>query len=350
MKISVIIPYHNTDINLFKMCLLSVFSQSYQDFEVIIINDGSHSKYITELKDAENSDKRVRVITQKCLGASAARNRGVLEAKGEYISFVDADDMIMPEFLESAMQTIQAYHADMVAGGVRFIYYLEEMRSIFNNKEKLTENEVVVFEGKEIENFKNHLASSRKLIKYSDGNVDRGPVARLLKKELAMKCPFRDNLIMWEDLVWNLELLDKCNKVCAVTKTWYLYYQNPQSQIHKYRPNVINEVEETMSYVKNLLKLNTEEGFETFGDHVYDNLRRIYKLYFSRRECPLTLKERKEEYKRIYSSEPWNVFGADRYYKLTSGKNKLMSFLYRKKLFFLVFGIKEKIRILLPQH
>ena len=345
MKISIIVPYHNVDKQIFLLCMKSIFSQTYKDFEVVIVNDGSSDEYINILDEISETYQTVRIINQNCHGASNARNRGVAEAKGKYIAFVDADDMVVPTYLEEAVQILEDYHADLVAGGVKFVFKKKDMISVFKQENtKLAEDHIKIFEEKNLWKFKNHLASSRKLIKYQGGNVDRGPVARLVKRELAEACPFHDELIMWEDLVWNLELLDMCKKVCAVTKTWYLYYQNPISQIHQYRPNVVNEVEITMSYMKKLLDLDTDDGFETFGDHVCDNLRRICKLYFLRNECPLTLKGRKKEYIRIYTCEPWAVLGTNRYYNLTCGKNKLMSFLYKKRLFFMVFGLKEKIK------
>lgn len=351
MKVSVIIPYHNVQKELFEWCIYSIESQTFQDFEVLVVNDGSSDEYLPLLTIIEKRDSRFRVITQECKGASAARNYGVAEARGEYIAFIDADDMVMPNFLEEALMVIEENCADMVAGGVRFIFGLQNMIPAFNSKqEKLNEGDILTFDGMEIDGFKNHLVSSRQLIRYSGGNVNRGPVSRLVKRELAKSCLFHEDLIMWEDLTWNLELLNMCKKVCAVPRTWYLYYQNPDSQIHRYRPNVIREVETTMEYIERLLDLDADDGYEAFGDHICDNLRRVYKLYFSRKECTLTYDKRTREYERIYTSEPWIIFGSDRYYKLSGGKNRILSFFYRRKVFFAIFDIKEKIKAKLKIH
>lgn len=344
MKISVIIPYHNTDYDLFKLCMRSVLSQSFSEFEVIIVNDGSRQEYLSILEDVRNADRRIRIIHQECQGASNARNRGVKEAKGEYIAFVDADDMITVSFLQDAMDVMVKSQSDLVIGGVKFVYRFEDMNSGFTKKTENTAGEYRSYSGDEIENLKIHLASSRKLIKYEDGNIDRGPVARLIPRELALGCPFHEDLVMWEDLVWNLELLNQCKKVAVVPKTWYLYYQNPKSQIHRYRENVVLEVEETMQYMEKLLDLTKDRGYETFGDHVYDNLRRIYNLYYGRRECPLSKREMWEAYWRIYHSFPWSVFGTHKYYGMTNGKNKLMSLCFRLRIFFPVYGAKERIK------
>lgn len=345
MMISVIIPYHNAPVKLFGMCMQSLFAQTYKDFEVVIVDDGSDEEYQPILEEARKADARIRIIHQNCCGASAARNRGIKEARADLLAFVDADDMITVNYLEEALKILIANDADLVAGGVKFVWKLEDMLpSFLAARESLDAAKVICFSGKDIETFKNCLASSRKLLKYFEGNVDRGPVARLIRKDIAIQCLFHDELTMWEDMVWNLEVLNKCKKVCAVKKTWYLYYQNPTSSIHRYRPNVVNEVKMTMKYVEKLLDTDTDDGFETYGDHVYDNIRRVYRLYFSKAECPLTPVEKKEAYREIYTTVPWSIFGSDRYYGLTGGKNKIMSFFYRRKLFFAVFDIKEKIK------
>lgn len=335
MMISLIIPYHNADRELFDLCMRSVHAQTYKDFEVIIVDDGSDVDYLGALNDAASQDSRIRIIHQESKGASSARNRGVSEAQGEYIAFADADDMLMPRFLEDALWALETYQPDFVAGGVRFVYELGQMLPLFQSQDRqINQKDIRVFKEKNINQFAYHQVSSRKLIRYPGGEINRGPVARLIKKELVRQHPFRDDLIMWEDLVWNLELLKHCKKICVVPMTWYLYYQNPRSTIHVYRENVIKEVEKSMEYIENLIDIESDYGFEAFGDCVYDNLRRICKLYFFKRECPLTLKQRRNEYSRIYNSSPWSVFGTTRYFHLAGGSNKLMSFFFRRRMFF----------------
>lgn len=105
MKISVIIPLYNKE-HFVAKTLESVLSQTYQDFEVIIIDDGStdHSVEVVSSYD----DSRIKIIKQPNRGVSSARNHGIQIAKGEYISFLDADDIWYPTFLEEMLElTIQ---------------------------------------------------------------------------------------------------------------------------------------------------------------------------------------------------------------------------------------------------
>lgn len=87
MKISLVIPFHNVDKRLFLMCMQSVALQTYQDYEVIIVNDGSSPEYFDVLKEITKKFSSIKIVSQDCCGASAARNRGVSEASGKYIAF-----------------------------------------------------------------------------------------------------------------------------------------------------------------------------------------------------------------------------------------------------------------------
>ena len=94
--ISVVIPLYNKEASI-KQSLMSVLSQSYQNFEVVIVDDGSTDNSVAKVEEIQ--DSRIRLIRQKNGGPSKARNTGVKNAKGEWILFLDADDEFLPEAL-----------------------------------------------------------------------------------------------------------------------------------------------------------------------------------------------------------------------------------------------------------
>ena len=92
-KISIIIPVYNTAKYL-KRCLDSVLAQSYKDFEMVIINDGSTDNSLSICESYAQKDERIEILNLQHNGVSNARNNGISKAKGEFICFVDSDDKI----------------------------------------------------------------------------------------------------------------------------------------------------------------------------------------------------------------------------------------------------------------
>ncbi|PHM47217.1 glycosyltransferase family 2 protein [Xenorhabdus miraniensis] len=119
-KISVIVPVYNVE-KYIEKCISSIKKQSYNNFEVIIINDGSIDKSIEKILPLIENDYRFKIITQKNSGLSAARNKGIEHATGEYISFIDSDDHIHNDFLQDMMNKITQTHSDICVCDVQTV-------------------------------------------------------------------------------------------------------------------------------------------------------------------------------------------------------------------------------------
>ena len=112
-KISVIVPVYNVEKYL-NECLDSVLAQTFKDFEVICVNDGSTDNSPEILRQYADKDQRVKIVTQSNQGLSMARNNGLKEACGRYVYFVDSDDAIHPQCLELAHFLAETNNADLV--------------------------------------------------------------------------------------------------------------------------------------------------------------------------------------------------------------------------------------------
>ena len=99
-RISVIIPIYNTE-QFLKECVGSVLDQSYQDLEIILVDDGSTDLSGMICDQYASRDGRIKVIHQKNEGLSVARNTGVKLASGEYLCFVDSDDRVAPDYIKN---------------------------------------------------------------------------------------------------------------------------------------------------------------------------------------------------------------------------------------------------------
>lgn len=118
--VSVVIPVYNVEKYLAK-CIDSVIAQTYEDWEAILVNDGSTDSSLAICKDYELKDSRIRVISQDNKGLSGARNTGVKASLGEYIFFVDSDDAIDSKLLEASVKVAEYTNANIVQINLEFV-------------------------------------------------------------------------------------------------------------------------------------------------------------------------------------------------------------------------------------
>ena len=113
-KISIVIPVHNCNLYLNK-CITSIIQQTYKELEIIIVDDYSNDNSIENLNINDNRIKIIRL--EKCLGAARARNEGIKIASGKYISFVDSDDWLEPDYFKNFMGFTNLDDCDLICGG-----------------------------------------------------------------------------------------------------------------------------------------------------------------------------------------------------------------------------------------
>jgi glycosyltransferase involved in cell wall biosynthesis len=205
VKVSVIIPVYNV-VKYLPSCLDSIVSQTLQDIEIICINDGSTDNCSEVLKQYAQKDRRITVITQPNQGISSARNNGVAHAKGEYISFVDSDDEIAPDFLEKLYTAAQKHDAEIVATNIR--------RFLFGRYKLKYGKEAV----------------------YTDAqariNVAQIPHYNYVWNKLYRKSALRYSFtkgVYFEDINWSIRIIYEANKLVTVPDTAYYYRKIPQS-------------------------------------------------------------------------------------------------------------------------
>ena len=125
--ISVIVPVYNVEPYL-RRCVDSILRQTYRNLEILLVDDGSTDRSGTICDACAQQDTRVKVIHQKNGGLSAARNCGLETARGEYISFVDSDDLINDRMIETLYRDLAGQGADISAVGYRMFENQEELR------------------------------------------------------------------------------------------------------------------------------------------------------------------------------------------------------------------------------
>lgn len=119
MTISVIIPVFNSEKQI-KRCLESVLAQSYKDFELIVVDDGSTDKSLEIVTDYAQLDRRIKVVSIANSGVSVARNQGISIAVGEYIAFVDSDDYLAIDYLDALVSCMNSKKVDVIVSDLAY--------------------------------------------------------------------------------------------------------------------------------------------------------------------------------------------------------------------------------------
>lgn len=234
--ISAIIPIYNTPKDYIERCVNSIFKQSYKEYEIIIVNDGSDRDTCDFLKDKFETIDKIRIIEKDNQGVSSARNRGIESAKGEYLTFIDADDTLDPKFFKEAIDLADKYNADMVAGSFKIkpggLVKLCDRLCVLNTKDKVTSA------------VKALLGVPQSDIDLDDRNdplaVLGAPCGRLYKSDLLRKSRFKEDVQYYEDQLFNREVLRNCRSIILSPETWYIYYQNEFSAMHHIGPDYMN--------------------------------------------------------------------------------------------------------------
>lgn len=210
--ISVIVPVYNVEKYL-EECLDSIQNQTYSDIEVILVNDGSldNSKDICEKYCKE--DNRFKLINQANQGQSVARNHGVAASTGEFIAFVDSDDIIRQDYLEVLIRYMSE-EVDIVES--QFTVHKKEF---FNENYKAIN---VIFEG-----------DSEEAVKAVPKHVlSVNPVTKLYRRSVVEAVPYLEGLI-FEDIYSGVGMLKYIRRIIKSDYTGYYYRQHGTSTMHR---------------------------------------------------------------------------------------------------------------------
>lgn len=264
-KISVIVPIYNVEKYL-NRCVDSILNQTFEDFELILVNDGSPDNCGNICDEYAQKDNRVKVIHKKNGGVSSARNVGIDIAQGEYIMFVDSDDWIQSVMLE---QMYVYNNSDLIISGLEFV-------DINNNI--LFTNFIDFFQNITIEKFMStwYVEAEKKLLL-------SGPYNKLYKREIIAdyNIKFNENISICEDGLFVTQYLLHCHKISNINKSFYEYIQyEGNSLMGRYNDNAIEAnailYNEKINLINSVCPLEDVKKFEYIS---ISNLRRFINFF-----------------------------------------------------------------------
>lgn len=232
-RISVIVPVHNGQAYL-KNCIDSIEAQSYDNLEILLVNDGSTDQTAAVCEDLKKEYGNVRVFTLDDKGVSAARNYAMERAQGDYITFVDADDRLCPGVLSYLHERITATGSDLA--GCRFAVWSTE-----NDWKQLCEAD-----GMRTGSGVPAAESCFDGYGYLKDSILQDNCrcwSKLYRRELAAKVRFREGLTVGEDMLFLVDLLPFLKRAVETDYPGYGYYQNPAGVMQRpFAPSYMDQI------------------------------------------------------------------------------------------------------------
>lgn len=213
--LSIIIPIYNSE-KWLDRCLKSIVNQKYQKFEVIMVDDGSYDKSSEIYTKYLNDDERFKVIIKKNGGVSSARNRGIKEAKGDFIHFLDSDDWVEENMYNTCISNMLNNNLDLFICGLNIIKNNKILRTPSLDSRILSIN-------KNEEDLKYVL------------KILNSPCNKIYRKRLILR-EFDESLYLGEDMLFNLNYLRNCDLTGVINECLYnvcLDNNNSLNRIYK---------------------------------------------------------------------------------------------------------------------
>lgn len=241
-KVTIIMPIYNTG-KYIKRCLDSIMRQSYENFELVIVNDGSTdnseeiiNEYINNYKD------KIKYYYKENEGVAIARNYGLDKAEGDYITFIDSDDYVDENMIEKMVNKALSYDYDLTICDLLYVYEKKTIVGDSNIYEDLNNKEQI----------KNNMV-----------NIIPAMCGKLIKRELFNNLRFKEN-IYYEDVEIYFRMYPKIDKIGILNEGLYFYIQREDSITYTYNErlyDIVNIWDDIIKYYKknNIYDMYKEE-------------------------------------------------------------------------------------------
>lgn len=213
-KVSVIIPVYNAS-NYLDKCLTSVTNQTYNDLEIILIDDGSTDNSLQICRQWREKDNRIIVMSQDNSGQATARNRGLDIATGDFICFIDSDDFINHSMIEKMLYQMISDDSDICCCGMNLVYADGKVNTVKRNPGIIRSKDAF-----------------REALSVNGSNIGLEVWNKLFKAKIFKNIRFIDGML-YEDAEINLRLLENDYIISVMEAPFYNYFQSENSTMRK---------------------------------------------------------------------------------------------------------------------
>ena len=314
-EISVIVPVYNVE-NYVEKCIHSILEQTFSNFELIIVNDGSTDDSLERVKRFR--DKRIVLIDQMNQGLSGARNTGLKVSKGKYVTFIDSDDWISKNYLKEMISCATKYNADIVS--------IKECTVTDGKKYSYIKRPLLVFRDK----------AADALFGLYNSNF---ACSKLIKKDIFIKnnisFPLHRN---YEDLGTMYKVYDKAQTAVVADKENYFYLIRSGSITQsKNKEDIIGQI----YFIQEIKKYKFSKQYSFFGLYM---LVKIFSVISDLNKCPdITPSERSNFVHKLYSLSRSYKFKL-KYLKAAHMSDQIRAILVKVKLANIALQLKNRVK------
>lgn len=292
-KISIVVPVFNCE-KYIERCLNSIKNQSYENLEILMVNDGSTDESGRICKEFAAGDNRFVYIEQQNSGVSAARNKGVSVSTGAYVGFVDCDDVIHPKMFEQLLNLCKENDCDIASCGMMKFYSQQAVERLILKDESELRN-VECLKDVDLKEVLNDFWSMKK--------INWSLCTKLIKRELMVSTPLEG--YNGEDTRCLLRLFLKTKRIVSAENSFYFYFKNnSESFTKKFSVRSIDII----NYYDLFGKTAFDAGDSVLGEKCMAKkyileMNCLTRVYFGDRNAVSSLKKLiKEEYKEACSN------------------------------------------------
>ena len=254
--VSIIVPVYNGEIWL-SLCIDSLTKQTYQNLDIILVDDGSVDKTESICKALAEKDNRINYIRKSNAGVSAARNTGLSHVKGEYVGFLDADDYLEEHIIERAVREITNSGSELAMWNVTFMEgdTQKPQQAIFMDEMSVDEfrwNLIYGYRGK-----------------FDLGYFSRAVWGKLIRSDIIRehKICFREDLYIGEDAVFLLDYSRFMKKISVINEYGYYYRRIQTSATKRYKRDLLEQSRRQLLAIEQLVN-NWKENADCYEDAV----------------------------------------------------------------------------------
>ncbi|UOR13792.1 glycosyltransferase family 2 protein [Halobacillus amylolyticus] len=249
-KVSVVVPTYKVEKYIHR-CVNSILKQTYENLEIILVNDGSPDQCGEIAEGYKQSDSRVKVFHKENGGLSDARNHGMKQVTGEFTMFVDSDDWLEPYAIEKMVHHSLAFKADVIQSA---FYYAHEDYLLFDQRHYTKNGDLMILDNEKL---------MHELVK--NETVKNFAWGKLYKTKLIRDIPFEKG-VLFEDVFWAHQVMHRVNMFVILHEPLYNYYQRDDSIVTTYTPrnlDILKGLKERHAFIEKEYEELIDESFKT---------------------------------------------------------------------------------------